>query len=236
MSRFRQSLEQALASSRNGTAFLTEWPKETVPEILNLLWQAYERLKQTALYKVDILQADLQLERSVSALLSDEIQMLLREQGGFASYLVSHERWEIETLNPEISNRPSQYDICFVWYAQRELKWPCEAKVLKTDGDVAPYVADIRNEFMPCTYGPLSSSGAMLGLLVQGDPHTALRSIEAKLGLQVITRLEQAPRPHASTALKRTPPFGKTYPIEFELNHLILHLRPQLESPIDTAN
>jgi hypothetical protein len=236
MSRFRQSLEQALASSRNGAAFLTEWPKETVPEILNLLWQAYDRLKQTALYKVDILQADLQLERSVSALLSDEIQMLLREQGGFASYLVSHERWEIETLNHEISNRPSQYDICFVWYSQRELKWPCEAKVLKTDGDVAPYVADIRNEFMPCTYGPLSSSGAMLGLLVQGDPHTALRSIEVKLGLQVAAHLGQAPRPHASTALKRNPPLGKTYPIEFELHHLILHLRPQLASPISTTN
>lgn len=236
MSRFRQSLEQALASSRNGGACLAEWPKETVPEILKLLWQAYDRLKQTALYKVDILQADLQLERSVSALLSDEIQMLLREQGGFASYIVSHERWEIETLNPQISNRPSQYDICFVWYAQRELKWPCEAKVLKTDGDVAPYVADIRNEFMPCTYGPLSSSGAMLGLLVQGNPNAALLSIEVKLGLQVATSLEQAPRPHAITKLERTPPLGKAYPIAFELHHLILHLQPQFELPGSASN
>lgn len=230
MSRFRQSLEQALASSRSGAAFLTEWPKGTVPEILNLLWQAYDRLKQTALYKVDILQADLQLERSVSALLSDEILMLMHEQGGFASYFPSHERWETEHLDSKSTNRPPQYDICFVWREQREIKWPCEAKVLKTDGDVAPYVADIRNEFMPCTYGPFSSSGAMLGLLVQGDPHTALRSIEMKLGLQVAVHLAQAPRPHACTALERNPPLGKTYPIEFELHHLILHLRPQPES------
>ena len=236
MSRFRQSLEQALASSRNGAGFLTEWPIETVPEILSLLWQAYDRLKLTTLQKVDILQADLQLERSVSALLSDEIQVLLREQGGFASYLVSHERWEIETLNPEVSNRPSQYDICFVWYAQRELKWPCEAKVLRTDRDVAPYVADIRDQFMPCTYGPFSSSGAMLGLLAQGNPNTALLSIEVKLGLRVATALEQAPRPHAITKLERTPPIGKGYPIAFELHHLILHLQPQLELPGSAPN
>src|SRR5690606_4884116 len=144
----------------------------------------------------------------------------------------SHERWETEHLDSKSTNRPPQYDICFVWREQRKLKWPCEAKVLKTDGNVAPYVEDIRNEFLPCTYGPLSSSGAMLGLLVQGDPHTALRSIERKLGLQVITRLEQAPRPHASTALERTPPLGTNYPIEFELHHLIFHLRPQFESHI----
>ncbi|MDX2111922.1 MAG: hypothetical protein SFY80_16965 [Verrucomicrobiota bacterium] len=227
MSRFRQSLEQALASSRKGEGFLTEWPKETVPEILRLLWQAYDRLKQTALCQIDIQQADLQLERSICALLSDEIQMLLRESGGFASYLVSHERWEMETLNPEVSNRPSQYDICFVWYAQRELKWPCEAKVLKTDGDVLPYVADIRNEFIPCTYGPLSSSGAMLGLLVQGDCHAALRNIALKLKLPVTASLEHSNRPHACTTLSRTSPPAKTYPTVFELHHLILHLRPQ---------
>ena len=83
MSRFRQSLEQAIASSRTGDGFLKEWPKASVPEILRLLWQAYDRLEQTALSKVDVLQADLQLERSVSALLHDEIQAILIERGGF---------------------------------------------------------------------------------------------------------------------------------------------------------
>lgn len=227
MSRFRQPVEQALASSRNGSGVLTEWPKETVPGILTLLWKAYDRLMQTTLNNVDVLQADLQLERSVTALLSEEIQILLREEGGFASYVVSHERWEMETLDPQVSNRPSQYDICFVWCEQRELKWPCEAKVLKTNGDVAPYVADIRNAFIPCIYAPLSSSGAMLGLLLQGDPSTALRNIEVKLGLQVIINQELTPRPHAVTKLERTPPLGKTYPIAFDLHHLILHLQPQ---------
>lgn len=226
MSRFRQSLEQAIASAGQGSGTLSEWPETTVPELLRILWRAYDRVQMNILNKVDIAHADLQIERSVSALLHDEIAAILIERGGFPSYVVSHERWEIETLDPKISNRPPQYDICFVWYAQRELKWPCEAKVLKTESDVAPYIADIRNEFIPCTYGPLSSSGAMLGLLLTGAPHQTLKNISKKMNLPVIAHAEFPERPHGITHLTRTPRPGKSYPISFQLHHLILHLRP----------
>lgn len=226
MSRFRQSLEQALVGTRNGSMGFVEWPDHSVPGILNLIWQAYDRLLNFALKAVDMASADLQVERSVSALLSDEIQAILIERGGFASYVVAHERWEMETLDYERSNRPSQYDICFVWLAQRELKWPCEAKVLKHESDVAAYVRDITVEFIPCTYGPLSGSGAMLGLLLEGDAHSCLKSIEAKLHQSILAHPDFPDRPHATTVLVRKPPSGKPYPKDFTLHHMILHLCP----------
>lgn len=226
MSRFRQSLEQALAQVRAKSARHTQWPVESVPGILRLIWQAYDRLCESALTTVDILNADLQIERSVSALLHDEIQAILIERGGFASYVVSHERWEMETLDPARSRRPSQYDICFVWMDQRELKWPCEAKVLKQDTDVRAYVADIRNEFIPCVYGPFSSSGAMLGLLLDGDAENVFASISSELGQSLFGHPEFPDRHHAISNLIRQPRAQKPYPVSFTLHHMVFHLRP----------
>lgn len=226
MSRFRQTLEQALAATRSGSPEFIQWPEHSVPGILRLIWQAYDRLSSFALKAVDINLADLQVERSVSALLSDEIQAILIERGGFASYVVGHERWEMETLDYEKSNRPSQYDICFVWLAQRELKWPCEAKVLNHESDVTAYVKDITVEFIPCVYGPLSGSGAMLGLLLKGDAQLCLKSIGEKLQEYVVNHPDFPDRAHGTTELLRTPPNGKLYAKDFTLHHMILHLRP----------
>lgn len=230
MSRFRQSLEQAVAANRSSPSVHAEWPSESVPEILRTIWQAYDRLCESALAKVDIRDADLQIERSVCALLSDEIQIILIEKGGYASYLVSHERWETETLDPNKSSRPPQYDICFVWKDQRELKWPCEAKVLRSEKDSGAYVKDITSAFMTCIYAPFSSSGAMLGLLLEGSPRVSLESIEAKLRLAVKRHPSFPDRPHAFSNLERTPREGKAYPLAFTLHHLILHLKPDSQA------
>ncbi len=226
MSRFRQSLEQAVAANRSSPPVHMEWPRESVPEILRTIWKAYDRLCESALAKVDIRDADLQIERSVCALLFLEIQIILIEKGGYASYLVSHECWEFETLDPKKSSRPPQYDICFVWRDQRELKWPCEAKVLKGETDCTAYVKDITDAFLTCIYGPFSSSGAMLGLLIEGSPEVSLKSIEAKLGLTVDRHPDFPKRPHAFTNFERSSPEGKAYPLAFTLHHLIFHLRP----------
>lgn len=220
MNRFRQTLEQALGEVVPGP---DSWPEDTVPKILELLWKAYDRLFATKLTLIDISQADLQLERSVNALLSDEIQAIMLEEGGFSSYVVSHERWEMETLLPG-SNRPPQYDIAFVWRGHEILKWPCEAKVLRTERDVSAYVADIRTAFIPCVYGPFSESGSMLGFLVLGNAHVALAAIQASLSLPLSTVEPFNNRPHKICSLSRIPPEGKNYPRSFRLHHLIMHL------------
>jgi hypothetical protein len=229
MNRFRrQTLEQALAIANPGPL---EWPEETEPGILHLLWTAYDRLLSTKLSKINIHEADLQLERAITALLSDEIQDILQEEGGYASYRVSHERWEMETLDPQ-SNRPPQYDIAFVWRDHEYLKWPCEAKVLKHEKDIHAYILDVQDAFVPCNYAPFSGSAAMLGFLVTGDPHEALRLIGTELEVAIAKHSSHPHRPHGQCSLPRKVPHGKSYPNPLTLHHLILELAPTTKSAI----
>jgi hypothetical protein len=225
MSRFRQTLGQAFRQTIPTNKQLTEWPTATVPELLRLLWIAYDRLAKNKLSRIDLTTSDLQLERSAAELLHDEIQLLLREKRGYASYLVAQERFEYETLDPQ-SNRPPQYDIAFVWRNDPTILWPCEAKVLRREGDVGAYLTDVRNAFLPCVYAPFSSSGAMLGLLVTGEPYQALILISEKLPATLAPYSEHRRRPHRTSAHRRTIPTGKNYPQDFTLHHLILSLQP----------
>lgn len=225
MSRFRQTLGQALRRTQAPVSRLAEWPANTVPGLLQLIWTAYDRVATKKLARIDLKTSDLQLERSASELLHDEIQLLLHERGGYASFLVAHERWEHESIAPN-SNRPPQYDIAFVWREDITIMWPCEAKVLRREGDVAAYLTDVRDAFVSCVYAPFSSSGAMLGLLVSGKPHQALTHIENKLHLRLESCDGHARRPHRKSTHPRTMPVGKNYPSPFTVHHLILSLQP----------
>lgn len=221
MSRFhRQTLEHALAANSIGPS---EWPSHTVPELLDLLRTGCKRFVSRKLSEVNIEDADLQLERSITALIYYEIDDLLHEQGGFASYRVTHEMWEFETLDPK-SNRPPQYDIVFAWKGNEHLRWPCEAKVLRTDKNVAPYLSDITESYLKCIYAPYSNSGAMLGLLIQGEPNGALNLIAEKLGSTSKTSASYTRSSMMQTDHVRQVPKGKSYPKAFSLHHLMLRL------------
>lgn len=223
MSRFRprQTLEQALAQTVQSPS---EWPEETVPEILSVLWEAYDRLFTTRLNRVNLNEADKELERSVTALLHNEIAFIMHQRGGFASYLVCHESWEMETIMPD-SKRPPQYDIAFVWHEYPHLKWPCEAKVIRTENAVAPYISDIQTAFIPCIYAPFSSSAAMLGFLVKGSPENTIRAIEKKLSIKTVIVQDFANRPHRLSIHDRAVPSLKKYPDRFTLHHLVFNLQ-----------
>lgn len=225
MSRFRsrRTIPQALRARTPAQQRLIEWPPATVPRLLELLWTAYDRVKVGKLAHVDLATDDLQLERSVNKLLSSELQRVVHEEGGYASYTIGHEYTEEETLDPR-SQRPPQYDLAFVWNEDPVLMWPCEAKVIKTPGAVAPYLHDVREAFLACVYAPFSSSGAMLGLLASGAPEQTLGAISAKLPATLAVCAPHRSRPHRISNHKRTVPSGKPYPQEFTLHHLIFVL------------
>lgn len=223
VSRFRQTLPHALASLPEAQDIIRLWPQTIVPQLLALLWEGYDRLYSTKLSKVRIEDADIQLERALTALLHDEIQMIIAERGGHAGFLLRHESWELETLNLR-PTRPPQYDLAFVWFEKQLLQWPCEAKVLRTAGAVADYVADVRDAFLTCIYAPFSSSGAMLGLLFQGDATFSFERISATLPSTLIDCVQHPDRPHRISRHARIVPSGKPYPCVFECHHLILPL------------
>lgn len=189
-----------------------------------MIWVGYDQLYTHKLSHVQLAEADLQLERSVTALLHDEIQAILsRDHGGYPSYILCHERWEFETMDPA-SNRPPQYDLAFVWLENPLVLWPCEVKVLRTDKSVADYVRDVTKAFLPCIYAPFSSSGAMLGLLCSGMPGDALTNISTALSVAFSIPNDFSARPHRISSHVRSVPASKSYPADFVCNHLILSL------------
>jgi hypothetical protein len=221
--RSRRTIPQALRASTPAEKRLNEWPPATVPRLLELLWTAYDRVKVGKLAHIDLATDDLQLERSVNKLLSSELQRVVHEEGGYASYTIGHEYTEEETLDPR-SQRPPQYDLAFVWNEDPVLMWPCEAKVIKTSGAVGPYLQDVREAFLACVYAPFSSSGSMLGLLASGTPEETLGAISAKLPATLTDYVPHRSRPHRVSNHKRAVPAGKPYPQEFTLHHLIFVL------------
>lgn len=223
MSRFRQTLIHALAAVPAGREIARIWPPAVVPELLKLIWEGYEQLRTTHLAAIDFHEADLQLERSFTVLLHDEIQRIIGARGGYASYVLCHERWEFETIDPA-SNRPPQYDLAFVWLANPLVLWPCEAKVMRTDASVAAYVADVNGAFLPCIYAPFSSSGAMLAILCGGRADRALINLAAALGVAFSKCAGFEQRSHCVSQHVRAVPAGKSYPSDFTCNHIVFHI------------
>jgi len=158
------------------------------------------------------------LERSLTQVLEPRIHKVMT---GYETFYVEHGPYERETKMPPPA-QPPQYDIAFVLYHDERIMWPVEAKVLATDGTVADYVTDVREQFLTCRYAPFSSEGAMLGYLLSGDPDTAFASIAAKLPRLLEVHPAFLHRPHRISHHKRRVPRGKPYPPEFACHHLVM--------------
>src|SRR5205085_1138808 len=140
--------------------------------------RAYDALAAGVLSRIDVSAGDEDVERSITQLLEPQIH---RAMSGDEPFYPQHGAYEDESRKPPPAQPPC-YDIAFVMNANPRLKWVLEAKLMRTDGRVAEYIADVRNEFMTCRYSPFSGEGAMVGYLLAGTPSVALQTIAAKLG------------------------------------------------------
>lgn len=158
------------------------------------------------------------LERSITQLLEPRIRDVMT---GYEPFYVQHGSFERETMKAPPA-QPPEYDLAFVLRADERIMWPMEAKVLETPKTVAAYIRDIENEFLACRYAPFSSSGAMLGYLLKGQPDDAFTAIADKLNCQLEPVLEYKMRPNRLSNHQRNVPTGKPYPAKFECFHLML--------------
>src|SRR5690606_36584150 len=55
----------------------------------------------------------------------------------------------------------------------------------RTPKNVAPYVSDIKNEYLTGRYAPFTRSAAMVGYLLQGDISEVPNHIEKSLGVKL---------------------------------------------------
>jgi hypothetical protein len=117
-----------------------------------------------------------------------------------------------------------------VLWANRRVAWPIEAKVLRTDGAVAGYIADVKDPFLTCRYAPFSEGGAMVAYLMSGTPTILFGNIEQKLGVTLDFFPLTRSRPHRISTHSRTPPAGRPYPKHFLCHHIVMNMVPGTNS------
>src|SRR5665213_2963949 len=131
---------------------LRDWRQDAIIRMLGFVWSGYDLLARDVLAGLNPEHSYEDLERSITQYLEPRIR---ESMTGFEPYYMQHGAYEHETRRAAPA-QPPQYDLAFVWYRNERVMFPLEAKVLRTSGDVAAYLADVREQFLTCRYAPFS--------------------------------------------------------------------------------
>lgn len=194
-------------------AKVCEWMLDPATTLLGFIWEGYDTMRAEG-PPIDTRD----MERSITQLLEPRVRDAM---SGYEPFYVQKECYEHETMAAPPAQPPA-YDLAFVLRDDERIKWPLEAKVLKTPKTLAAYVGDLNNEFLTCRYAPFSSSGAMVAYLLSGNAQDALKNIGAKLGTQLKDPAQLKNRPYKTSEHQRQVPTGKNYPCDFTCHHLVL--------------
>ena len=197
------------------------WSSDASTRMLGWVWQGYDSLREV-LAGIDWSLATDDLERDITQLLEPRIRAHMPDP---LPFYIQHEVCERETRKPRPA-QPPKYDLAFVSYGNPRIMWPLEAKVLKTDRDVAKYVRDVREELLTCRYAPFSSEAGMIGYLLSGDPEAAFARIASALKVALEDGASSAGRPHKTSDHLREVPPEKRYPRNFRCHHLMMAMNP----------
>jgi|GEM_PF-537864 len=197
------------------------WKPDAISTLLKFIWEGYNLCSQEVLSKVDISQADDQLERELTQILDLYVRKGMQ---GFEPFTLQHESYEMEIRG---THRPRQYDLAFVWLANPRIKYPLEAKVLRSDRSVTAYVNEITSNYLNCLYAPFSREAGMIGYLLKGIPETAFKNIAVAVPCVLSDHPDFSGHYHKISDHHRNVPVGKTYPAKFRCHHLLLKLTKQ---------
>jgi hypothetical protein len=199
-----------------------KWRSDAITVLLNLIWQGYDLYQEDVLSKVDLSQADDQLERDITQSLSIYIDIA---RSGFEPFILRTEWFENEQRQPSPA-RQKQYDFAFIWSIPPNIRivWPLEAKVLHSEGSVSEYVKEIADNYLTCRYAPFSSEAGMLAYLLKGDPQKAFDNIAKSVPCVLANHVDFLNREHKTSDHQRIVPAGESYPSNFRCHHLILKI------------
>jgi hypothetical protein len=214
------TIVEAAYPSKDLLAVAERWVADSSNVMLDAIWNACGQFRAEVLDGVDLNAAPNDLERSITQLLEPRIRRAL---SGDEPFYPQHGVHEWETRQPPPA-QPPLYDIAFILTANPRIMWPIEAKVLKTERAVAPYVRGLRDEFLTCRYAPFSSEGVMLGYLITGDARVAFENIAEQTPCNITVVAVPAPRQQAMSEHHRIIPAGKQYAVAFRCHHLIMLL------------
>jgi hypothetical protein len=194
------------------------WRQDASDILIGFIWQGYDLLTKEMFSKIDVSQAEDEIERSITQYLTPSIRKAMT---GFEPFEVEQGVHEFETRMPPPA-QPPLYDIAFVLRENKRIMWPMEAKILKTDGAIAEYVKEIENNFLTCRYAPFSNEGAMLGYLLSGNPGKAFDNISRKAGYKLTNHPGFPIRYHKISEHKRRAAPERNCPIDFYCHHMIM--------------
>ena len=200
---------------------LCSWKAAGSIILLELVWKGYDRFCEETLSKIDYSKEDDDLERDITQLLEPKIREVMT---GYEPFFFQHSPYEHESRLGG-SAQPPQYDIAFKLHYNPRVMWPLEAKVLRTSGNIAEYINEIKSNFLTCRYSPFSKEAAMLGYLLSGDSSTLFRNISDKGSWKLKPHPHFPNRDHRISDHKRKIPKGKSYPIQFRCHHIVLLLQ-----------
>jgi hypothetical protein len=169
---------------------------------------------------IDVTLADEQLERSITQFLTPMIRSCMT---GYEPFDIEQGVYEYET-RVSASAQPPLYDLAFVLKSNPRIMWPLEAKVLKTDCAVGPYVNELAENFLKCRYAPFSREGAMLGYLLAGHPAHVFAGIASKVPCILADHPDFVSYNHKTSIHKRSASSEKLCSLDFRCHHLIMEL------------
>jgi len=197
-------------------AMARQWRFDAIEIMLGYVWQGFDKLLREE--RFDLSKGEESLERDISFMVC---QLIREAMDGKPPYYLEH-------LPPENEKRasaqaaPPTPDLGFIWRQNRRANFPLEAKVLRTDGEVAEYVKEIVKNFLTFRYANFSSEAAMLGYLLHGHVEKAIENISSRLESPLEPYLPFRERNHRYSKHKRTGS-GSTMPTtDFLCHHMII--------------
>lgn len=196
------------------------WQIDASTKLLDFIWQGLALYKTEVTDQIDITQAAEEIERTITQSVELKIR---RAMSGFEPFSIQHGSYEYETRR-EAPAQPPEYDLAYVWHANERIMWPIEAKVLKTERNVAPYANEITENYLTCRYAPFSSEGVMLGYLFSGNPNSVFSNISNRLNCELHIHSSFTSKDQRYSSHIRDVPEGKAYPKNFCCHHLIFNI------------
>lgn len=190
--------------------------RNLLKKMSGLVWGSYYRCKPKLINVFNAHHDLMQIERSITQILSDDIFINFPTEAPFS---FQQNRDEFASLKIPKA-QPPQYDMAFYLISDARVSWPLEAKVLDSPTKLTEYIKDINDSFLTGKYAPYSDCAAMIGYLRQPDASTCKKAIETDLKVT----LNYYDKLHWTSDHKRPLPIDATIIQDFQCHHFIFEL------------
>lgn len=183
--------------------------------LFGYIWQGFDRLVDQ---NFDVTKDDNGIEDDITYAAYCRIQDCMNP---FSPFLVIHQ--PPETENRKLAGQPPRSDLGFrIREGNVRSHFTIEAKVIRTEGYIAPYVKEVTDNLLTCRYSTFSSEAAILGYLLSGNPERTFDAISQSLQCKLILYDSFPKRNHRLSHHKRDQSLHEHMPTNFCCHHLLI--------------